>query len=177
MTDWGAHHNDIAQWGLGMDETGPVWIEGKGVFPTEGIYDVAMSFEINYEYATGQKVICSDNGRFGITFEGDDGWVWVTRGDIETSPKELRGEVFGPGDERLYFSGEHHEDWLKCIRTRERPVCDVEIGHRSVTVCHLGNISMRVGRKLHWDPAKEQFVDDPDANRWLSRPYRAPWRL
>ncbi|MBM3500032.1 MAG: Gfo/Idh/MocA family oxidoreductase [Armatimonadetes bacterium] len=177
MTDWGAHHNDIAQWGLGMDHTGPEWIEGQGVFPTEGCYDVATAFEITYEYAGGQKVICSSEGRFGVTFEGEDGWVWVTRGDIETEPKELRDGVFGVADERLYFSPHHHEDWLNCIRTRERPICDVEIGHRSVTVCHLGNISMRTGRKLHWDPAVEQFIDDPDANRWLGHPYRAPWRL
>jgi predicted dehydrogenase len=177
MTDWGAHHNDIAQWGLGMDDTGPVWIDGQGVFPTEGLYDVATSFEINYEYATGQKVICSSDGRFGVTFEGTDGYVWVTRGDIETSPKELRNEVFGPSDERLYFSAEHHDNWLHRIRTRERPICDVEIGHRSVTVCHLGNISMRIGRRLHWDPAGERFVDDDEANRWLSKPYRAPWHL
>jgi hypothetical protein len=112
-----------------------------------------------------------------VTFEGDGGWVWVTRGDIETEPKELRNEVFSAGDERLYFSNDHHGDWMQCIRTRERPICDVEIGHRSVTVCHLGNISLRTGRRLHWDPTREQFIDDEDANRWLSRPYRAPWHL
>ncbi len=177
MTDWGAHHNDIAQWGLGMDGSGPVWIEGTGVFPTEGLYDVATSFEITYEYATGQRVICSDGGRFGVTFEGSDGWVWVTRGDIETQPKELRHDVFGPDDERLYHSGNHHQNWFDCMRTRERPVCDVEIGHRSVTVCHLGNIALRTGRKLQWDPAREQFVGDEEANRWLSKPCRAPWHL
>ena len=177
MTDWGAHHNDIAQWGLGMDGSGPVSIEGTCVFPTEGLYDVATSFEITYQYATGQRVICSSEGRFGVTFEGSDGWVWVTRGDIETSPADLRHETFGPGDERLYHSGNHHQNWLDCMRTRERPVCDVEIGHRSVTVCHLGNIALRTGRKLQWDPGREEFVDDPAANRWLSRPYRTPWHL
>jgi len=177
MTDWGAHHNDIAQWGLGMDGSGPVSIEGTCVFPTEGLYDVATSFEITYEYATGQRVICSSEGRFGVTFEGSDGWVWVTRGDIETSPADLRYETFGPGDERLYYSGNHHQNWFDCMQSRERPVCDVEIGHRSVTVCHLGNIALRTGRKLRWDPAREEFVDDPAANRWLSKPYRTPWHL
>ncbi len=177
MTDWGAHHNDIAQWGLGMDGSGPTSVEASGVFPTEGLYDVATSFEITYTYATGQKAICSSDGRFGITFEGDDGWVWVTRGDIETSPKELRNDQFGPGDERLYFSGSHHQNWVDCIKSRERCICDVEVGHRSVSVCHLGNIALRTGRKLDWDPVSEAFVDDPDANRWLSKPYRAPCHL
>lgn len=177
MTDWGAHHNDIAQWGLGMDGNGPISVEGKGVFPTEGLYDVAMTFEVIYEYATGQRVICSDSGNFGVTFEGAEGQVWVTRGDIATQPVELRNEVFGPGDERVYYSDHHQQNWLDCIKTRQRPICDVEVGHRSVTVCHLGNIAMRIGRKLHWDPAAERFVDDPDADRWLAKPYRAPWAL
>jgi len=181
MTDWGAHHNDIAQWGLGMDGNGPEWIEATGVFPTEGLYDVATSFEVHYTYSTGQLVKCVSDPpadiRFGVTFMGTDGWVWVTRGEIETEPRELRDEVFGPDDTRVDYSNDHHGNFLDCIQTRERPICDVEVGHRSVSVCHLGNIALRTGRKLHWDPAREEFIDDADANRWVDKPYRAPWHL
>jgi predicted dehydrogenase len=176
MTDWGAHHNDIAQWGLGMDGSGPVKIEGWGKFPTDGLYDTAVEFEITCEYADGTKLITSSTGH-GARFEGPDGWVHVDRGFLETFPAELKDEVLGPGDVRLYHDGGHQQDWLNCIRTRERPLCDVEIGASSVIVCHLENLAIRLGRKLEWDPVVHRFVNDEGANRWLSRPYRAPWHL
>ncbi|HIE50554.1 MAG TPA: Gfo/Idh/MocA family oxidoreductase [Armatimonadetes bacterium] len=175
MTDWGAHHNDIAQWGLGMDESGPVEIEGEGRFPTEGNYETAIWFRIEYTYANGVKLICGEG--HGAKFEGTDGWVHVDRGFLRAYPEDLLHEPLGPNDVHLYRSPGHHQDWLNCIRSRQRPICDVEIGHRSVTVCHLGNIAIRTGRKLRWDPVKEQFIGDPEANRWLSKPYRAPWHL
>lgn len=175
MTDWGAHHNDIAQWGLGMDDSGPVEIEGQGRFPTSGNFDTAIWFHIEYTYANGVKLICGEG--HGVRFEGTDGWVHVDRGFLEANPPELLQEKLGPTDVHLYESPGHHQDWLDCIRTRQRPLCDVEIGHRSVTVCHLGNIAIRLGRKLRWDPVQEKFPDDPEANRWLHRPYRAPWHL
>jgi predicted dehydrogenase len=176
MTDWGHHHFDIAQWGLGTDLSGPVSVEGKGVPPVKGMCETYVNFEVHYEYANGVHMIATTPER-GVRFEGTDGYVHVWRGGIHTSPKELQQITWAPNDVQLYRSLSHHQNWLDCIRTRKKPICDVEIGHRSVTVAHIGNIAMRLGRKLRWDPVKEQFVDDPEANRWLSRPYRAPWYL
>lgn len=176
VTDWGHHHFDIAQWGLGMDHSGPVSVEGKGVPPVKGLSETYVDFELHYEYANGTRMVCKTPER-GVRFEGTEGWVHVWRGGIDASPKELLQTTFGVNDVRLYRSHNHSQNWLDCIRSRQLPICDVEIGHRSVTVAHIGNIAMRLGRKLRWDPVKEQFVNDPAANRWLSRPYRAPWYL
>jgi len=177
MTDWGAHHNDIAQWGMGTDHTGPIRIKpARAVFPSDGLYDTAIAFDVVYEYANGVTVITSSDGH-GVKFEGPDGWVHVDRGFLEADPPELLQEKLGPGDVHLYRSPGHHEDWLNCIHTRQRPICDVDIGYHSIVVCHLGNIALRTGRTLQWDPAKERFVSDAEANRWISKPYRAPWHL
>ncbi len=176
MTDWGAHHNDIAQWGLGMDESGPVHIDGRGEFPTDGLYDTATSFQVHYTYANGVKLICASDGH-GCRFEGTEGWVHVDRGFLDAQPKSLLQEQMGSNEIHLYQSPGHKEDWLRCIETRRRPICDVEIGFRSVTVCHLGNISMRLGRPLRWDPQTQQIIGDDEAARWVTRPMRAPWRL
>jgi predicted dehydrogenase len=176
MTDWGAHHFDIAQWGLGTDLSGPISVEGTGTLPTDGIYETYTNFNVNFEYANGVKMIAV-NPEHGARFEGADGWVHVWRGGIDAEPKELLQTTIGSGDVHLYNSPGHHQDFINCMRTRQRPICDVEIGHRSVSCAHLANIAMRLGRKLQWDPEREEFVNDPDANRWLFRPYRAPWYL
>jgi predicted dehydrogenase len=176
MTDWGAHHNDIAQWGFGMDGTGPVTVEGEATFPTRGLFNTAMDFSVTYTYATGQRVVCSNTGR-GVKFVGSEGWVHVDRGFLQTEPVDLKEEPMGPGDVHLPRSPGHQQNWLDCIRTRERPICDVEIGAGSVIVCHLNNIALRTGRKLHWDPDRHVFENDEEANRMLRKPYRAPWHL
>jgi len=176
MTDWGAHHNDIAQWGLGMDESGPIHIDGRGEFPKDGLYDTATRFTVVYTYANGVRLICSSEGH-GCRFEGTDGWVHVDRGSIDANPKGLLEAKLGADDVHLYRSPGHHEDWLRCVEDRRRPICDVAIGYRSVTVCHLGNISMRLGRPIRWDPQSEQIVGDDEAARWISKPMRAPWHL
>lgn len=177
LTDWGHHHNDIAQWGIDMDGSGPITIEGWGKFPTNGLFDTATEFEITCKYADGTTLITSSGGPHGIRFEGPDGWVHVDRGFLETFPAELKDEELGPGDVRLFTNHGHHDNWLDCVRTRQRPICDIEIGASSVIVCHLENIAIRTGRKLQWDPANHRFVDDPGADRWISKPYRAPWHL
>jgi len=176
MTDWGAHHNDIAQWGNGTDDSGPIEIEGTATFPADGLYDTAVSFEVHYKYANGVTLICSSQGH-GAKFEGTDGWVHVDRGFLKTQPEDLMKVKLRPDDVHLYRSPGHHADWLNCIESRKRPICDVEIGHRSVTVCHLGNIAIRLGRKIRWDPRAERIVGDEVAQRWTTRPMRAPWHL
>ncbi len=177
MTNWGAHHLDIAQWGLGTDESGPVAIEGKARYHKDGWFEVPEWFEVVYAYANGVKLICGQDQKGGTTFEGDKGKIWVNRGKLEGTPAEVLKMPPGDGDVRLYVSKNHHDNWLECVRTRKLPICDVEIGHRSATVCHLGNIAVRTGRKIAWDPAKEEIVGDAEAARMLSRPYRAPWKL
>ncbi|MFN0059803.1 MAG: Gfo/Idh/MocA family protein [Planctomycetota bacterium] len=166
MTDWGAHHLDIVQWGLGMDESGPVEIMPP---------DDAAGTPLTYRYENGITV--ERGGANGVLFTGTTGTVEVNRGYLRTSPDALARTQLGSRDTRLYLSNDHLEDWLKCIRTRKCPICDVEVGCRSVTVCHLGCIAWWLGRPLRWDPKTEEIIDDPYASRWLDRPKRAPWHL
>jgi len=166
MTDWGAHHFDIAQWGLGMDGSGPVEI-----IPPDGKdYKV-----LTYKYANGIPMT-RDNAN-GVLFEGTTGKVEVNRGYLKTWPDNLKDAVIGPEKIHLYDSKNHYTDWLDAIRNRTKPICDVEIGAGSVTVCHLGNIAYRLQRPLKWDPKREVFLGDVEANRLLSRPYRSPWSI
>jgi len=179
ITGWGAHHNDIAQWGMGTEETGPVQIEGRAEYPKDGLWDVHGDFSIEYTYANGVKVICADNkkNKQGVLFEGSEGWVYVMRGKIDTQPKSLLTSTIGPDEVHLYKSDRHKDNFIECIKSRAKTVAGVEIGHRSCTVCLLGEIAMRLGRKLKWDPDAEQFTNDDEANRMLWRPMRSPWRL
>jgi myo-inositol 2-dehydrogenase/D-chiro-inositol 1-dehydrogenase len=179
ITGWGAHHNDIAQWGMGTEYTGPVEIEGQAEFPRDGLWDVHGDFSIEYTYANGVKVICADNkkNKQGVVFEGSEGWVYVRRGFIDADPKSLLTSTIGPNEIHLYKSNDHKENWLECIKSRAETIAPAEIGHRSCTVCLLGDIAMRLGRKLRWDPDKEQFIGDDEANKMLWRPMRSPWTL
>jgi len=169
MTDWGAHHFDIAQWGLGMDSSGPVEIippDGKEVK------------RLTYKYANGVTMYHGGlpGYNFGVVFVGDKGKVCVDRGRFKAEPEELAADYKPNGlPIKLYRSTDHLGDFLKCIRSRQRPICDVEIGARSVTVCHLGNLALWNKCALQWDPAKEQFVGNPQANQWLDCEKRAPW--
>jgi predicted dehydrogenase len=177
MTNFGAHDLDITQWGLGMDDSGPVSIEGTARYHEKGWFETPEWCRITYLYAGGAKVLCEMGKRGGVTFEGEKGTIHVHRGKIESDPPELLKEELGADAVRLYVSKNHHANWLECVRRRKLPICDVEIGHRSATVCHLGNIAVRSGRKIAWDPAKEQVVGDEEAARMVARPYRAPWKL
>ena len=179
MTNFGAHHLDIAQWGLGRDESGPISIEATARYHKDKWFEVPEQSEITYTYDDGIQVICDQGGKSGpnVLFEGEKGSIAVSRGKIESTPGEIILEPLKPGDVHLYVSKNHHRNWLECIKTRALPICDVAIGHRSATVCHLGNIAIRTGRKLKWDPVAQTIVGDPEAARMLSRTYRAPWHL
>jgi predicted dehydrogenase len=176
MTNWGAHHLDIAQWGNQADNTGPVEIAGKGEFPKTGLFTTALKAEIEYTYANGVKMFLKSGGG-GTRFEGTEGWIYVNRGKLESEPKSLLTSVIGPNEKHLYESRDHKRNFLDCVRSRKDPICTAEIGHRSATVCHLGNIAMLLDRPLKWDPKAEQFPGDDEANRMTWRPARAPWRL
>jgi myo-inositol 2-dehydrogenase/D-chiro-inositol 1-dehydrogenase len=179
ITGWGSHHNDIAQWGMGTEYTGPIEIEGQAEYPKDGLWDVHGAFSIEYTYANGVKVTCTDTGKNkqGILFEGTEGWIYVRRGHIDANPKSLLTSAIGPDEIHLYKSNNHKGNFLDCIKTRNETVAPVEVGHRSCTVCLLGEIAMRLGKKLKWDPERERFTNNDQANRMLSRPMRSPWHL
>jgi predicted dehydrogenase len=196
MTDWGAHHNDIAQWALGMDGGGPLGVEAEGQARSEDpfSYNCHPHFEVTYRYASGARVVCTSGGENGVRIEGEAGrWIFVSRSLIEASDqkeKPTRGRkgkrggasaiLDAPPDKgavRLYPSNNHMGNFLEGVRTRKPCICPAEVGHRSVTVCHLGVICLRLGgRKLAWDPVREKFAQE-DGNRMLSRPMRGEWKL
>jgi predicted dehydrogenase len=167
MTDWGAHHFDIAQWGLGMDDSGPV-----DIIPPA---DPKATKGLKYIYANGVEVIHGDGG--GVTFIGTEGQIFVNRGKFKADPDSLAQDPIPENGIHLYKSTNHLQDFLSCVRSRKRPICDVEIGCRSVTVCHLGNLAYWNHRRLKWDPANEVFIGDPEANYWLDRAKRDPWKV
>jgi predicted dehydrogenase len=174
MTDWGAHHFDIAQWGLGMDDSGPIEIippdNPKAQKGLQFVYANGVVVHHGTEYEPGKRVN-------GVAFIGSEGKIFVNRGYKASDPKEIIQQPLGEKDVHLYKSPGHQRDWLICVRSRNRPICDVEIGARSVTVCHLGNLAYWNHRKLRWDPKEWQFVNDAEANRWLDRERREPWHL
>jgi predicted dehydrogenase len=180
MTNFGAHDIDIAQWGLDMDESGPVAVEGTATFHPEKWYETPSTCRLTYTYANGVTMLVGQVQKDcpgGATFAGTEGSIHITRARLLAKPEGIAKEPLGEKDVHLYQSSNHHRNFLDCVRSRKLPICDVEIGHRSATACHLGNIALRLGRKIQWDPQKEQIVGDDEAARMLSRPYRAPWTL
>jgi predicted dehydrogenase len=178
VADLGAHFNDIAQWGNNTDESGPVFIEGKGSFPKDGLFDTAIHINFECTYQNGVKLICKDiwpKSAIGTRFEGSEGWINVGYDKTTTYPSSLMKYKFKPEDIFLYHSKDHLQNFIDCIKSRKKTIAPAEIGQRSATVCHLGNIAIVLGRRLSWDPLKEQFLNDPAANRFLSRPLRYPW--
>ncbi len=177
LTNWGAHHLDIAQWGLGMYEAGPIAVEGTARYHKQRWYEVPEFQELTYTYPGGIRLLCGNGFRGGTTFEGDKGTIFVTRGRIEATPPEILKQPLGEKDVHLTASQNHHTNWLEAIRNQRRPICDVEIGHRSATVCHLGNIALRTGQRVQWDPVKEVVLGNAEQAAMVLRAYRAPWRL
>lgn len=166
MADMGAHHFDIAQWALGMDNSGPVKIEPPDDKATTGL---------KFTYANG--VVMYHGGPSGCTFEGTKGTLYVDRNKIESNPANILEAKIGENEFHVEPSDNHHRNWIDAIRSRKKPICDVEIGHRSATVCELGQIGYDLRRPLNWDPVKERFINDDEANKLLSRPLRDPWKL
>jgi predicted dehydrogenase len=180
LTDWAGHHIDIAHWGLDLERTGPAEIEGAGVYPKDGIYDVPMEYKFTCKYANGITMTVANNKQIpqGTKWYGESGkWIYVKRGKLEANPPGILKEVIGPDEIHLYESRDHKQNFLDCIKSRKETIAPAEIGHRSISVGLLGEIAMLTERKLRWDPDKEVFLDDEQANRMLSRPMRSPWHL
>lgn len=178
LTDWGGHHPDIAQWGMGTERTGPVEIRPGAVkWAEHPIYNTAIDYSFEAIYANGVRLVVSNRSRGGVTFEGSEGTVWVNRGAIEAKPDRLIYDDIGPNEVHLPKSESHFRNFIDCVLSRGEPIAPIEQAHRSITIAHLGNIALKLGRVLKWDPAAEQVAGDAEANRMLSRPLRAPWRL
>jgi hypothetical protein len=192
ITGWGSHHVDIAHWGMGTELTGPIEIDGRAEFPKTGLWNVHGPYHIEAKYANGVTMIIDNNFTNGVRFEGADGWIFVSRGSekvtasdpasaygkaLEASDPQILNSKIGPTEIHLYRSNDHHLDWLTSIQTRQPAVTTPEEAHRSTSACILGWIAMKLGRKLAWDPVKEVFIGDDQANSMRSRPQRSPYGI
>jgi myo-inositol 2-dehydrogenase/D-chiro-inositol 1-dehydrogenase len=192
ITGWGAHHLDTAHWAMGTELTGPLEIEGSAEFPRSGLWDVHGDFNVIAKYANGVKMHVSGEYPNGVKFIGTDGWIFAARSDamVTSSDPGANGETvksldasdlkileseIGKDEIHLQYSEEQHRDWLDSIKSRKQPVAPAEVGHRSCSACLISHIAMKLGRKLYWDPEKERFKNDDEANAMLSRPQRTPY--
>jgi myo-inositol 2-dehydrogenase / D-chiro-inositol 1-dehydrogenase len=178
LTDWGGHHPDIAQWGMGTQLTGPVKIQNaRATFAQHPIYNTATDYYYECIYENGVKLVITNQAKGGVTFEGTEGKVWAKRGSHLTWPESLRSTVFKPDEIQLYKSNGHVKNFIDCIISRNETIAPVEVGHRSISIAHLGNIAIKLGRDVLWDPVNEKFKNDDLANTMLNRPMRTPWRI
>jgi predicted dehydrogenase len=182
MTDWGAHHVDIAQWGIGAEHSGPISVEGTAKHPNiPNGYNTATQFFVTCKYADGTEVIIRHDTDNGITFEGETGTIFVSRGSLAGKPvEELKDRPLPEGAIEKLYGGKptsHMKNFFDCVKSRKQPVSDVFTHHRSVTTCHLANIAIRLGRKINWDPRSEQIVGDSEAQSWQSRAQRKGYEI
>jgi predicted dehydrogenase len=190
ITGWGVHHIDIAHWGMDTEYTGPVEVEATAQFPEDGLWTVHGPYHVTSRYANGVEMIVDGEFPNGVRFEGTDGWIFVSRGNVGVTandPNFAGSEAFSASDSRLlqseigenevhlYASPEQHGNWLDCIKSRERTISPAEVAHRSCSACLVSHIAMKLPRKLYWDPVNERFKNDDEANRMLSRAQRYPW--
>jgi predicted dehydrogenase len=195
ITGWGAHHVDIAHWGMDTEYTGPIEISGRADFPKSGLWNVHGLFQTEGVYANGVKMIVSNELPNGVKFEGTEGWIFVTRGDYRASASDpiptgknkvlpltasnnkIITSAIGENEINLYKSTDQHGNWLESIVSRKQPISPVEIGHRSCSTCLLHHVAMKLKRKIYWDPMNERFINDDEANAMLNRPHRFPYEV
>jgi predicted dehydrogenase len=191
ITGWGSHHIDCAHWAMDTEYTGPVEVSGWAEFPKHGLWDVHGKFQTEAVYANGVRMIVSNELPNGIKFEGTNGWIFVTRGNyaatssdpvastdvkpLDASDPKILTSVITPNEIHLYESKDHHGNWLDSIKSRKEPISPIEIGHRSCSTCLIHHITMKLQRKVYWDPEKEIFKNDDEATAMLSRPQRPPY--
>jgi predicted dehydrogenase len=178
LMDWIGHHNDIAHWGLGVDDSGPVEVAAVDwTSPVADVYDTPVDFTVRSTYASGTVITISSRLPKGVKFIGDAGWAYADRGKLEASEPRWLAPEFKPGEVQLYRSADHARNFLDCVRSRAACICPASTGHRSITPGHLAYVSQTLGRPVRWNPATETFVDDPEAEQRLDFRYREPWRL
>ena len=178
LTDWGAHYLDTAQWANNSDRSGPISVEGKGEFLTGDIYNTANTFDLMYTYANGVSMQIMSGGT-SIGFQGTEGWIQCLgwRGELEASKKSILDVEVKDSDIRLYTAKSEHQNFIDCVKSRKETFVPAEVGHRTSTALHMGNIAMSLERKVNWDPEKEEFINDEEANAMRSRVSRDPWKL
>jgi predicted dehydrogenase len=180
MTDRGAHIIDLAQFVNDTDGTGPVEISGKGaIAPGGGMFDAFMEYDFECKYANGVRLVGVSKGPRGLKIEGSEGWIFINihGGRLEASSEKLLREQIRPSEIHVGRSPSHHQNFIDAVRARELPFASAEIGQRTATICHLVNIAMLTGRKLVWDPVREQITNDAEANRMVTKPMRSPWNI
>ena len=173
LTDWGGHFIDMAQWGMGTDASGPVRIQNsRAKWAAHPVWNTAVEYAFEAIYANGVKMIVSSDEPMGVKFEGTEGSIWQNGAD----PESLLETSTGPGEIHLYNSkASHHQNFIDCVLSRERTAAPAEVGHRSISIAHLGNISMLLQQDLEWNPEKEEIIGNPQASAMLERPMRKPW--
>jgi myo-inositol 2-dehydrogenase/D-chiro-inositol 1-dehydrogenase len=181
VTDWGAHHIDIAQWAMKNQKTGPVSFTNlKGHFPPRSeLYNTADRYDWECTYKDGLKLLVGTGQKGGVTFEGEDGkWIHTNRGRLQSNPEDIVKSKIDDSMERVYVSNDHVRNFVDCVFSGKEPIAPIEDAHRTISIAHLGNIALQLEREtLNWNPEKEVVVNDVAANKMLSRPYRAPWKL
>jgi len=181
LTDWAGHHIDIANWGAGLDKTGPIEISGEGVYPREGLYNVPIEYDFLCKYANGIEMRVANQSRLvhgsGATWYGEKGWINVDRGKSSASDPKILQEEIGENEIHLYKSDNHWQNFVDCVRSRKETIAPIEVAYRAISVALLGEIAMTTGQKIQWDPQKQEIIGNPMASRLLSRPYRQPWTL
>jgi predicted dehydrogenase len=177
LANWGAHLNDMAMWAMNTERTGPLEIEGQGKYPPPGnLWNVILEFQVQFLFAGGLRLLCKTDKPY-VRFEGTEGWIQVNYpNDIEIQPESLLRWKPGPNDVALPYKSSEKRDFLDAIKSRGQTQVDAEVGHRNTALAHLGLLAIDLGRKLRWDPIRERFVEDDEANRRLEpAPWRAPW--
>ncbi len=182
LTDWAGHHIDIGLWGLGKEDTGPQTIEGRGKYFETGVWDAPYAYNFDCVFADGVRMKVANASalpkKMGTVWYGDKGWIHVDRGDVlRASDPRILQERIGEGEIQLYKSTDHQRNFIDCVKTRRETITPARFAQRSISIGLLGEIAMLTGRKLQWDPEKEEFRNDPEANRYLSRPHRSGWRV
>jgi len=180
LTDWAGHHIDIANWGAGLEHTGPVEIEGSGVYPPEGIYNAPVEYDFTCKYANGIVMRVANSSRLkhgmGTVWHGDKGWIHTNRGGVlRASDPSILEETIGENEIHLFKSDNHQQNFIDCIRSGNKTIAPVDVAFRAISVGLLGEIAMTTGEKISWDPDKQEVIGNERAARLLFRPYRAPW--
>ena len=171
VAGYGVHDIDLAHWGLGLEHTGPVRIEGRGTFPKEGLFDTVLDYELTFTYADGRQILMTDTGknRHGVKFMHENGTDWVfCRSELDASNRDLLRVKLKDSDTKLYESKLHELNFIESIQSGKPTITPVDVAHRSTSVCHLGAICLDLGRPLAWDPMAEKFVNDDEANKRLA---------
>jgi predicted dehydrogenase len=177
ITNWGAHLNDIVQWGNNTDRTGPVEVEARGTYPpADSFWNVLLNFQAEYRYANGVRLFYKTDEKVYVRFEGSEGWIFAEYlKPLQAEPAAVLDVKIS--DEEIHFPFKSDkQDFIDAVKTRGQTLEDAEVGHRTTSVCHLADIAIQVGKKLEWDPVKERFTNSSEANAFVDKWIQAPRR-